>query len=129
LFGVQPVPTVGFGWGDVTLANFLGLHHLMPELPPETDVYVVLIGEVDQASQQPITELRELGICVAVDLTRRKIGDQLKVADKKGILYALIIGETELAENKFVLKDLKTGSEDKLSIPEIAEKLSSRNSK
>ena len=23
LFGVAPVPTVGFGWGDVTLANFL----------------------------------------------------------------------------------------------------------
>jgi histidyl-tRNA synthetase len=28
LFGVEPVPTIGFGFGDVTLQNFLELHKL-----------------------------------------------------------------------------------------------------
>ena len=32
LFGVEPVPTIGFGMGDVTMHNFLDLHGLMPEL-------------------------------------------------------------------------------------------------
>ena len=53
LFGV-PVPTVGFGWGDVTLANFLELHRLTPDLRAETDVYVALIGDVAQEAQKQI---------------------------------------------------------------------------
>ncbi len=45
LFGVEPVPTVGFGMGDVTLQNFLESHQLLPELRSQTDVYVVLVGD------------------------------------------------------------------------------------
>ena len=94
LFGVAPVPTVGFGWGDVTLANFLELHRLVPDLPPETDVYAVLVGDVAAAAQKPIAELRAGGLNVAVDLSGRKIGDQFKAADKKGITYVLVIGDS-----------------------------------
>jgi histidyl-tRNA synthetase len=123
LFGVAPVPTVGFGWGDVTLANFLELHHLIPELRPEVDAYVVLVGDVAAAAQKPISELREKGINVAADLTGRKLGDQLKVADKKGLAYALVIGEDEIKSGKYKLKDMKTGDEQTLDVPAIAKTL------
>ena len=120
LFGVQPVPTVGFGWGDVTLANFLELHHLMPALKPETDAYVVLIGDIQAAAQKPISELRAKGVNLAVDLTGRKLGDQLKAADKKQIAYALIIGEDEIKTNTYKLKNLATGEEQALGAPAVA---------
>jgi histidyl-tRNA synthetase len=123
LFGVAPVPTVGFGWGDVTLSNFLELHHLIPALPQETDAYAVLISDVVTAAAQPITELRQAGINVAVDLSGRKLGDQLKTADKKGLQFALIIGETELKTGKYKLKDLKTGTEKQLDLKQIAKTL------
>ncbi|HEX7633162.1 MAG TPA: histidine--tRNA ligase, partial [Candidatus Saccharimonadales bacterium] len=87
LFGVQPVPTVGFGWGDVTLANFLELHDLLPKLPSETDLYAVLVGDV--AAQPVIRRLRAVGLNVAVDISGRKIGDQFKTASKKGIEHAI----------------------------------------
>lgn len=111
LFGVQPVPTVGFGWGDVTLANFLEGHDLTPDLKSETDVYVALVGDVSEASQEIIAELRRSGLNVATDLSSRKIGDQLKAADKKGVTQVLIIGEDELKTGQFKLKNLKTGQE------------------
>ncbi len=123
LFGVQPVPTVGFGWGDVTLANFLELHHLMPDLQPETDASVVLVGEVAEAAQKPIAELRQQGINLAVDLSGRKLGDQLKSADKKGISFALIIGEDEIKTGKYKLKNMKTGDEQTLALAAIAKTL------
>jgi len=123
LFGVAPVPTVGFGWGDVTLANFLELHNLLPALPPETDVYAVLVGDVAAAAAKPIAELRGLGVNVAVDLSGRKLGDQLKAADKKGLNFALVIGETELADGKFKLKNLVTGTEQTLELQKIAQAL------
>lgn len=123
LFGVEPVPTVGFGWGDVTLANFLELHHLMPGLAPETDAYVVLAGGVAEAVQKPIAELRRQGINLAVDLSGRKLGDQLKTADKKGIGFALIIGEDEVKARKYKLKNLASGEEQTLGVSAITKTL------
>ncbi len=126
LFGVTPVPTVGFGWGDVTLANFLELHHLLPALRPETDVYAVLVGEVAEAAAKPIAQLRSLGINVAADLSGRKLGDQLKAADKKGLNFALVIGGSELAAGKFKLKNLADGTEQTLELKKIAKVLEAR---
>ncbi|MGH7241378.1 MAG: His/Gly/Thr/Pro-type tRNA ligase C-terminal domain-containing protein, partial [Candidatus Saccharimonadales bacterium] len=119
LFGVEPVPTVGFGFGDVTLAEFLKGHELLPEVPTETDVYVTFVGGVLEQSQKVIADLRGMGLNVAVDLSGRKLGDQFKAADKKGITYALVIGEKELAEERFTLKNLKTGVEDTHSLERI----------
>ncbi len=119
LFGVAPVPTVGFGWGDVTLANFLELHHLLPDLPSETDIYAVLIGDITAQAQAPITELRQAGLNVAVDLSAKKISDQLKTAAKKGIEQVLIIGESELQTGIYKLKNLKTGSEQSLTLNDV----------
>lgn len=119
LFGVQPVPTVGFGWGDVTLENFLRSHHLLPPLDPETDIYVVLVGDVVAAAQRPIADLRAQGFNVAVDLTGKKLGDQLKTANKKGLPWAVIIGEDELTQGRYKLKNLKTGQEHTGTAAEI----------
>lgn len=122
LFGVKPVPTVGFGWGDVTLANFLELHHLLPDLGPETDLYAVLAGDVSAAAQKAIAKLRAGGVNVAVDLSGRKLGDQIKTADKKGVAHVLVIGENELASGKFTLKNLDTGKEQQLTLEAIVKK-------
>ncbi|MEK7594680.1 MAG: histidine--tRNA ligase [Patescibacteria group bacterium] len=120
LFGVTPVPTVGFGWGDVTLANFLELHHLLPEFQSETNVYVAIVGDVASKAQSSISVLRADGLNVAVDLGGRKLGDQFKAADKKGINQILIIGEDELKSGLFTLKNLATGKETKGDIKALS---------
>ena len=119
LFGVEPVPTVGFGMGDVTLQNFLETHKLLPELQSETDVYVVLIGDVYEKAQKPIAELREMGLKIALDGTGRKADKQLKTAIKKNIRYVMFIGEKELTEDQFPIKDLQTGIEEKHGIQRL----------
>lgn len=112
-FGVDPVPTVGFGMGDVTLANFLESHQLMPRINSEADVYVALIGDVYAEAQHVIQSMREMGLNVAVDSTGRKLDRQFKSAEKKGLAQVVIIGETELASNQLVLKNLQSGEEER----------------
>lgn len=119
MFGVEPVPTVGFGMGDVTLQNFLEGHKLLPELEVETDIYVVLIGDVYADAQAAIQKLRQMGIRVAVDSTERKPDKQLKTALKKKIQYALFIGEREITNQQFVLKNLVTAKEEHHSLERI----------
>ncbi len=119
LFGVEPVPTVGFGMGDVTLQNFLETHKLLPELQSETDAYVVLIGDVYEKAQKPIAELREMGVSLAVDASGRKADKQIKTALKKDVRYVLFIGEKELAEDLYPIKNLQTGVEEKHSLQRL----------
>lgn len=119
LFGVETVPVVGFGLGDATLANFLELHHLLPKLSPETQVYVALIGDVTAAAQKPIAELRQMGLNVFVGATGRKLGDHFKLAEKKGIANVLIVGQKELEAEQYMLKNLQSGQEDAHSLARI----------
>lgn len=122
-FGVEAVPTVGFGMGDVTLQNFLEAHKLLPSLAPETDAYVVLIGDAYEKAANVITQLRDKGLNIAVDLSGRKPDKQIKTADKKGIKKIIFIGEDELSHGEFTLKDLVSGEEQQLSIEQIVEQI------
>ena len=117
-FGVEPVPTVGFGMGDVTLQNFLETHKLLPKFHTETDAYVVLIGDVYEKAARAISALRAGGLNVAVDLSGRKADRQIKSAVKKGVPLAIFIGENELSAGKFVVRNLETGVESTANIEE-----------
>lgn len=116
-FGVEPVPTVGFGMGDVTLQNFLESWNLVPELKPATDVMVVTIGEVD--IQSLATQLREAGVNVATDTSTRKLDKKIKSAEKLGITSVLFVGENELQSGTYELKDLNDGSSEKLNVEQL----------
>jgi histidyl-tRNA synthetase len=119
LFGVQPVSAVGFAMGDVTLQNFLESHGLMPQFKPETDLYVVLIGDVYQGAQAMLLNLRKMGLKVAVDMSGRKADKQIKSAVKQGVRYALFIGDKELSSGRYMFKDLKTGTEERHSAERV----------
>jgi histidyl-tRNA synthetase len=119
LFGVEPVPTVGFGFGDVTFENFLKGHDLLPPIRSETDVYIVLIGNVYVDAQRVIARIREMGANVAVDFSGRTLDKQIKTAVKKGIHYAMFVGEKDLKAEQFEVKNLMTGVAEKHSLERI----------
>ncbi|MEX2006968.1 MAG: histidine--tRNA ligase [Candidatus Saccharimonadales bacterium] len=125
LFGVEPLPTVGFGMGDVTLQNFLEAHKLLPKLQVETDAIVVLIGDLYESAQSLLAQLRESGLKLAVDSSGRKLDAQLKSADKSGVKHVIFIGEAELKSKKLKLKNLQTGDERQLSAEELVKALQS----
>lgn len=119
LFGVDPVPTVGFGMGDVVISDFLDTHKLSPKLRIETDIYIITIGdyinEVDKIAQI----LRKEGVNVAIDYSKKKIDKQLKTAFSKKILFVMFVGDKEISEGKYNLKNMQTSKEEKHSIERI----------
>ncbi|MDQ2932972.1 MAG: His/Gly/Thr/Pro-type tRNA ligase C-terminal domain-containing protein, partial [bacterium] len=54
---------------------------------------------------------REKNISVSVDLSNKKVGDQIKNADKKNIPRIICIGDEEVKNGKLRMKILKTGEE------------------
>lgn len=119
-FGVEPVPTVGFGMGDVTLLNFLQANNLVPDLKPATEVAVLLVGDVYEKAQPLADKLRELGVNTAVDYEDRKLDKKIKSTVKNGIRYGLFVGRDEIDRGIFTLRDLESGEETKDTLENIA---------
>jgi histidyl-tRNA synthetase len=114
LFGGEKIPAVGFGMGDVTMRDFLETHDLLKNLriPAPADYYICVISPAESDAATKIAEkLREKGSRVAVDFTYKKLGDQIKNADKRGIPEIIVIGDEEAKTGHYKIKNLKTGEE------------------
>jgi histidyl-tRNA synthetase len=119
LFGVEPLPTVGFGMGDVTLLKFLNIHKLMEEFSPETDFVAILIGDVYGTAQELLAKIRATGINVAVDATPRKLDAKLKHAEKSGVAGVIFIGEEEIKNNTVRAKRFRLKQEKTITLDEL----------
>ena len=128
IFNEESIPAVGFGMGDVAIRDFLETHNLLPKLDNPIDLYFCLTEDADSTFINNLaSQLRNSGINVSIDWTRKKLGDQIKSADKQQIKHVAIIGKEELETNVFNLKNLETGSEEKLTLPDLIIKLKSNN--
>jgi histidyl-tRNA synthetase len=77
-----------------------------------------------KASLEVLTQLRAANIKSEVYPDAVKIKKQMNYANKKGVPFVLMIGENELKEGKFLLKNMITGEQEKLSLQEIIHILS-----
>ena len=119
LFGVDPVPTVGMAPGATTMEDFLRSHNLLPKFDSTTEVYLVVLGKALKGAQKLAMKLRDEGVNVEVDITGRKLDKQIKTAVKKKIPFMLFVGEKELEEEIYPLKDVAREQEQKLSLERV----------
>lgn len=111
IFGADPVPTVGFGAGDVTIRDFLETHKLLPPFVSPTRLYVhVMDGEFSFADIVS-EKLRDMNVSVAIDYSERTVGDSIKKAVKDGIPYFLVIGKNESKNRTVTVKNLSARTE------------------
>jgi histidyl-tRNA synthetase len=102
----------------------LETHSLLPaEISQSTtDLSIALVSEdVRDDAEILASELRAKGVNVVVDISGKKLGDQIKKADKDAIPYVLIVGPDEIASETFTVKDLSRGDEIKVAREAIAD--------
>ncbi|HET6622832.1 MAG TPA: histidine--tRNA ligase [Candidatus Saccharimonadales bacterium] len=121
LFGGDNVPTVGVAPGATTTEEFLRSHQLLPDLKSTTDAVVIVIGDNLKSAQKLAASLRESGVKVAVDLTSRKTDKQIKSVVKMNVPYMIFVGDHEVAESKYRLKDVADQSESSLGLDELVQ--------
>lgn len=121
LFDDEQVPGVGFGMGDVTLREFLSSRNLIPAYVPPTQVYLAITSPELAFAVQSFAGafLRSKGVRVAIDFGEKKLADQIRMASKHKIPYLIVVGEDELKQNLFVVRDMNTGTETSLTREEL----------
>ena len=117
------VSGVGFGFGDVTLENFLVTHNLIPDIYTEgKKVLVTKFDDVPYAEYTAIVaKLREAGVQSSIYIGSKKFGKQIDYAVKGNYSHVVIMGGSELEAGVIKVKNLATRAETTVSANELTE--------
>jgi len=111
--GGKPTPAIGFGLGIERL--LLALEKSGVEIPDEEapDIFIGYIGEgADIAAFNLARKYRAEGKKVILEIQGRSPKAQMKYANKIGAKFSCIIGEDEITQRAFALKNMQTGEEE-----------------
>ena len=112
LFGGEAIPAVGFGMGDVTARDFLETHNLLPPYAPATELMLCVVeSSALPHAMRLAQDLRRDDVTVAVNFSGKRIGDQIRQADKMKIPFVIAVGPAERESGRYTIKNLSSGSE------------------
>lgn len=120
----KQLPGVGISIGLTRL--FYQLNEAGVIKSNESTPLKVLVVPMEVELKTPIevvAKLREAGIASSICFDKKGMKPNLNYANKEGIPYVAIIGETELNENKVMFKDMSNSSQELLTVEEVIEKL------
>ena len=119
ILGGPQLCAIGLGFGLERILNIMETQKIMFPKDDSPKVYIASIGEnAKKKAFELCGILRTAAIFAEMDIVDRNIKSQMKYADKIGAEYVLVIGDDEIAENRAILKNMKTGKENKISINE-----------
>ncbi len=121
VFGMDGVSGVGISFGADRIYDVLNQLDLYPaEMLQSTKVIFVTFGQEElKYALGCLKSVRAAGLAAEVYPEPAKMKKQMGYADGKGIPYVAIIGETEMAENKVMLKDMQSGEQKLVSVEEM----------
>lgn len=118
----KKLPGVGISIGLTRLFYKLNELNLIKETKKSVaDILIIPMIEDLSVPIKLATKLRNNGVKTEIYLNNKKLKAKFKYADKLQIPYVIVIGEDEIANNKFKLKNMETGEEKELSAAEIEE--------
>lgn len=118
--GGPEVSGVGFGLGVERLLLLLNAETQTTLQSKQLDFYVVGIGDLVQNDVLKVVhELRQMNFVTEQDYLGRKPKAQFKSADKLNAKYVVTIGESEMNDRVFKLKDMHSGEERTVALSEI----------
>lgn len=120
-FGGPKTGAVGFA---------IGVERLVMCIAPEENAkgfaeeqyFIVTLGEdAFKEGFKLLSRLRKNGLAVSMDFSGKSMKSQMRAADKSRARFVVILGDNELKEKSFVLKDMKNGEQKTLSIERVAD--------
>jgi histidyl-tRNA synthetase len=118
--GGVDLPALGFGMGDVVLGELLRKRKLFPETTAKTDYWVAADDDVPVTEVMSVAaQLRRRGGSVEYALKHQQLSRQLKAASAAGADNAVLLKQGELSEGRVTIKDLRTGSERAMPLPDL----------
>ncbi len=122
--GGPSTPAMGFGIGLERLMMTLEALGVEPPVHKWIDVFVATLGDqAHEAGVKLVADLRAKGVSADMDYTGRSLKAQMKVADKLGAKYAVILGEDEVKSGVATVRDLTTSEQKSVPMEALASRI------
>lgn len=120
-FGMPGLSGVGISLGVDRIYDVMEELDLFPKnLVKSTEVLITNIDASAMSVAMPlVADLRKIGIASEIYPDLSKLKKQFEYANKKEVLFIIIIGQDEMTENCVTLKNMTDGSQIKLSRIEL----------
>ena len=127
IFGYKDISGIGISFGIERIYEIMKERNLFPDSINKKDTVLVcsMSEKYLDDSLRISSILRNNNISTDLYPDNPKLKKQLQYANNNDIPYVIIIGEDEVTSKLFTLKDMVTGSQEKLGIDEIISKVSS----
>lgn len=125
IFGLKNVSGVGISFGLDRIYLALEALDLFPKTVSQSSKVLFLNYGDNEVMylQNYISKLREAGVKVQLYPENAKIAKQFQYATKKDIPFAVLVGQTEMENKTFILKDLNQSTQETLTFEELLDKL------
>jgi histidyl-tRNA synthetase len=124
VLGGPHVPGVGFGMGLERVLMALADEGLEPPAEPGLVAFVVGVGDAGRARVgELVRDLRAAGVASDAAFEDRPLKAQLKMADRTGAVFAVIVGERELGSGVVTLRRLADGTQEEVAVEGLAGRL------
>lgn len=133
LFGGQPTPGIGFAGGIERMVWHMKQAGIKVPHKDQVDVFVAQLGlEAKKTCLKLISELRDNGVHTLGALGEASLKSQMRLADKFGARYTLLLGKMEVKGGTIILKDMEAGKQKEIpfdkAIPAVIELLGGKES-
>lgn len=124
VLGGKETPAVGGAAGIERIVSLMKEKAIRFPREKKSQIFLAQIGNLaKRKSLKLIEDFREAKIPVSESLGRDSLKAQLKVADKLGVRYTLILGQKEALEEKIILRDMRTGKQKILKLKNLVKEL------
>lgn len=122
--GGPATPGVGFGLGKERLLLTMEACGVEIPEPAGADVFIAVMGdEAKAAGLKLMRELRQNGLAVQMDIMGRNIKNQFKYANRIHASKTVVIGQDELENDSFTIKNMETSEQVTVPMESLAEEL------
>ena len=126
IFGLPDVSGVGISFGADRIFDVMDQLNLFPEeTTAASKVFFVNFGEKEEVYLLPIlAQLRNIGVSCEIYPEADKMKKQMNYANRKGIPYVVLAGESEIESGKLTLKEMISGNQQLLNVEELLDVVS-----
>lgn len=110
-------PAVGISFGLTSIFELLKDNQTLTNTSP-IDIYIIPMN-TEIESLKLANSLRDLNYKVDFDMTSKKMKKSLDYCNKENIPYVIILGEDEIKNNSFKLKDMNNKTEYLIKFTEL----------
>lgn len=124
--GGKPTPAVGFAAGIERMIIATDQQKIEWPLKKGLDIFVAKVNEKNKVvAFRLLQKIRNTGLSADMDYSGGSLKSQMRIANKIGARYTVIIGEEELSKNMVILRNMQTKEQKEVKIDNLINELSS----